>query len=137
MKNVPIVSRIAACAAALLIVGSTTEALAGSKYNSSGQVTIRHFSDGSSSATGVLSMIYDGPGVNEYIGCQASSIGLFCHARDETTANHVTCTSKSTYLTQSVATIAPDTRLTFFLNARGVCTSVIVTHSSEFADKQG
>jgi hypothetical protein len=131
------IARIVAGALALIVIGLATESIAGSVYTNTGQVTIRHFSNGSGSATGLLSLIYNGSSVNEYIGCQASGTGLFCHARDESTANHAACTSSSRFLAQAMTTLAPDTRLTFWWNASGVCTSVIVIHSSEFAGKQG
>jgi hypothetical protein len=131
------IPRIAAFTLALAVTGLATDAIAGAVYSSAGAVTIRTFSNGSGSATGVLSMIYNGSAVNEYIGCQASGTGLFCHARDESATNHAACSSSSRYLAQAVASLAPDTRLTFWWNASGVCTSVIIRHSSEFADKQG
>jgi hypothetical protein len=130
------IARISSAALALFVTALATGAIAGASYTGNGQVTIRHFSNGTGSATGVLSLIYNGSSINEYIGCQASGTGLFCHARDESMANHATCTSSSRFLAQAVATLAPDTRLTFWWNAKGVCTSVIIRHSSEFADKQ-
>jgi hypothetical protein len=130
-------ANIAACVLALLVTGFAAETIAGAAYTGTGQVTIRTFSNSTGSATGVLSMIYNDTSVREYIGCQASGTGLFCHARDESGTNHAACSSSSRYLAQAVATLAPDARLTFWWNANGVCTSVTVRHSSEFVDKRG
>jgi hypothetical protein len=127
--------RPAACTLALFVTGLAAEAMAGAVYNLPGQVTIRTFSNRSGSATGVLSLIHNGSSVNEYIGCQASGTGLFCHARDELATNHAACSSSSRFLAQAVSTLAPDTRLTFTWNSNGVCTSITVKHSSEFAGK--
>lgn len=133
----PRIPRIVACFLAMTVTGLTTEAIAGAVYANTGQVTIRSFSNGAGSATGVLSLIYNGSSVNEYIGCQASGTGLFCHARDESMANHAACSSTSRFLAQSIATLAPDTRLTFTWAGNGVCTSITIRHSSEFVGKHG
>ena len=113
-------------------------AFGGSKFNGNGNVTIVRNADGSGSASGFLGMIYNGPAMKQWIGCQRSeSDNVFCHALDETGTVPVGCSVKSAFLAKSISSISPDVRLSFIWNAQGVCTRIQVTHSSEYQDKQG
>jgi hypothetical protein len=124
--------------AGLLAIGLVGVAMAGSRYNGAGNVIITRNADGSGNASAYLGHIYNGPSVNQWFGCQADANGnVFCHAKDETGATIVSCSVKSTFLAQSVASISPDTRVQFYWDAAGTCTRIAVAHSSEFQDKQG
>jgi hypothetical protein len=115
--------------------------LAGSKFTGSGNVVIARSADGSGAASGMLGAIYNGPGMNQWIGCQRDeSDNVFCHAHDEAGtagADVVACSVKSAFLAQSIDSLSPDARITFAWNARGACTRIQVVHSSEYQDKQG
>lgn len=116
----------------------TGAALAGSKYTGTGNVAINRAADGSGNATGYLGHIYNGPGMKQWIGCQRDeNDNVMCHAIDEAYVSSVACTVKSPFLAQSVASISPDARITFYWNTQGVCTRIQVVHSSEYQDKQG
>lgn len=113
-------------------------ALAGSKYAGSGDVVIVKNADGSGRASAYLGAIYNGPSTRQWIGCQRSeSDNVFCHAIDEAYVEVVACSVQSAFLAQSIDSISPDVRLTFYWNAQGACTRIQVSHSSEFQDKQG
>jgi len=112
-------------------------AAAGSKYSGAGHVTITKNADGSGIAVAYLGAIYNGDGVSEWFGCQKSALDrVFCHARTDGGVQ-VSCSVKSNYLAQSVASISPDSRVIFTWNAKGACTAISVQHSSEYQDKQG
>lgn len=113
-------------------------AVAGSKYTGAGNVAITRAADGSGSASGYLGHIYNGPGMKQWIGCQRDeNDNVMCHAIDEAYVSSVACSVKSPFLAQSVSSISPDSRITFYWNAQGVCTRIQVVHSSEYQDKQG
>jgi hypothetical protein len=118
----------------ILAAGS---ALAGSKFTGNGNVRIVRNADGSGSAVGYLGMIYNGPAMSQWMGCQRSDgNSIFCHAKDEAGVV-VGCHATSALLAQSVSSISPDARLLFNWNAQGNCIRIQVMHSSEFEDKQG
>ena len=113
-------------------------ALAGSKYTGTGNVSIVRNADGSGVAMGYLGHIYNGPGMKQWIGCQRDeNDNVMCHAIDEAYIQSVICTVQSSFLAQSVSSISPDSRVTFYWNAQGVCTRIQILHSSEYQDKQG
>jgi hypothetical protein len=113
-------------------------AVAGSKYTGTGNVAITRNADGSGAAMGYLGHIYNGPGMKQWIGCQRDeNDNVMCHAIDEAYVKSVICTVRSPVLAQSVSSISPDARVTFYWNAQGVCTRIQVVHSSEYQDKQG
>jgi len=119
--------------AAALAAGA---AFAGSKFTGNGHVQIVKNADGSGSASGYLSMIYNMTGNNEWFGCQKSSTSrVFCHAKnlDQTV---VDCWTTSPYLANAVSSISPDARVSFRFDSGGKCTNITVTHSSEFEDKK-
>jgi hypothetical protein len=126
--------------AGLLVTGLMGVAMAGSKYNGTGNVSITQNDDGSGYALAYLGHIYNGPSVTQWFGCQAGANGnVMCHARHEQVSPPIVvgCSVKSTFLAQSVASISPDTRVAFYWDANGTCTRISVVHSSEFQDKQG
>jgi hypothetical protein len=113
-------------------------AFGGSKFNGNGNVVITRNADGSGVAAGYLGMIYNGPAMKQWMGCQRSeSDNVFCHAIDETGATSVACSVKSAYLAKSISSISPDVRLSFTWNAQGTCTRIQIVRSSEYQDKQG
>jgi len=121
---------------AALAVAVAGGVLAGSKFNGNGFVVVRINADGSGSASGYFGMIYNGPNVREYIGCQRRSGGwMSCQANSEA-GQRIGCVTNSTFLAQSVATLSPDARLYFQVNSSGDCTSITVVHSSEYEDKK-
>jgi hypothetical protein len=129
--------------ASMVAVGATFAlgvfgaAFAGSKYTGTGNVSITKNADGSGVAMGYFGHIYNGPGMKQWIGCQRyDNTGLFCHAKTESELL-ASCSVNSSFLAQSVSSISPDTRVTFHWNAQGVCTRIVVVHSSEYQDKQG
>ena len=133
MKHLSVV-RAAILGLALAAMGTAS---AGSKFTGSGSVVIAKNADGAGAATGIFGHIYNGTGVNEFIGCQKSSTGgLYCQARNEALV-HVACSTNSVYLGNAVGTLSPDARVTFRFNANGACTSITIIHSSEYQDKQG
>lgn len=132
-KNMTMVQSI--LMTALCVTGT---ALAGSKFTGTGNVAITRAADGSGAATGFLGHIYNGPGMRQWIGCQRDeNDNVMCHAFDEAAVSPVACSVKSSFLAQSVSSISPDSRITFYWNAQGTCTRIQVVHSSEFQDKQG
>jgi len=128
--NKVILTCLALCAGGL--------AFGGSRFTGNGNVVIARSADGSGTASGFLGMIYNGPAMKQWIGCQRSeSDNVFCHALDETGTTPVACSVKSAFLAKSISSISPDARLTFMWNAQGTCIRIQVTHSSEYQDKQG
>jgi hypothetical protein len=126
-----------ASALAAMATFAAGNALAGSKFTGDGNVRIVSNADGSGSAVGYLGMIYNGPLMSQWIGCQRSEgNSIFCHAKNEAGVV-VGCHATSALLAQSVSSISPDARVAFFWSAQGNCIRLQVTHSSEFADKQG
>lgn len=122
-----------AAAAALMFAGA---ALAGSKFTGDGHVQITKNSDGSGSASGYLSMIYNYTDNNEWFGCQKSSTNaVFCHAKNRDQVV-VGCSATSAFLANSVSSISPDARVSFRFDANGACTNITVMHSSEYEDKK-
>jgi hypothetical protein len=124
---------IPAAAAALMCAGA---ALAGSKFTGDGHVQITRNADGSGSASGYLSMIYNYTNNNEWFGCQKSSANaVFCHAKNQA-QDIVGCSATSAFLANAVSSISPDARVSFRFDANGACTNITVTHSSEYEDKR-
>jgi hypothetical protein len=124
---------IAAAAAALMCAGA---ALAGSKFTGDGHVLITRNADGSGTASGFLSMIYNYTNNNEWFGCQKSSTNrVFCHAKN-VNQDIVDCWTTSAFLANAVSSISPDARVSFRFDATGACTNITVTHSSEYEDKK-
>ena len=122
-----------AAAAALMCAGA---ALAGSKFTGDGHVQIVKNADGSGSATGYLSMIYNYTNNNEWFGCQKSSTSVvFCHAKN-INQDIVDCWATSAFLANAVSSISPDARVSFRFSSTGACTGITVTHSSEYEDKK-
>jgi hypothetical protein len=120
-----------------LVLAVSGAALAGSKFPGNGSVTITKNADGSGTAVGLLSFIYNAPTQNEFFGCQAYVTGgLYCQVKNEAGV-HVVCTSSSAFLGNAVRTMSPDVRVTLRWNASGQCTYLAVMHSSEYQDKQG
>lgn len=125
--------------AVLLTAGTVSNALAGSRFYGNGDVAVGVRNDGSGEAMGTFAMVYNdivgGGENNQYIGCQSYDHGgFFCHATDSS-GDHASCTSDSTFLAQSIHMITPDARLTFRWDSGGVCTAIVVVHSSRFEDK--
>ena len=119
--------------AALLCAGS---AFAGSKFTGDGHVQITKNTDGSGSASGYLAMTYNYTNNNEWLGCQKSSANVvFCHAKN-VNQEIVDCWATSAFLANAVASISPDSRVSFRFDANGACTNITVTHSSEYEDKK-
>lgn len=117
---------------------ATGAALAGSKFTGTGNVVITRNADGSGSVSAYLGHIYNGPGMKQWVGCQRDeNDNVMCHAMDEAYVQSVSCSARSAHLAQSVSSIAPDVRLTFYWNAQGACTRIVIAHSSEYQDKQG
>jgi hypothetical protein len=111
--------------------------LAGSKFTGNGNVVIGKNADGSGAVTGMLGAIYNGPLMKQYIGCQRDeSDNVLCLALDEA-ETWVSCSVKSAFLAQSIASFSPDARVSIQWNAQGKCTRIQVVHSSEYQDKQG
>lgn len=130
------ISKMGAVVAGLVLAVSGI-AMAGAKFPGNGSVTITRNADGSGTAVGLLSFIYNAPTVNEFFGCQAYVTGgLYCQVKNEANV-HVVCTSNSAFLGNAVRTLSPDVRVTLRWNASGQCTYLSVTHSSEYQDKQG
>lgn len=123
----------------LLTAGTVSNAFAGARFYGNGDVAVSVRNNGSGEAMGTFAMVYNdivgGGENNQYIGCQSYDHGgFFCHAMDSS-GDHASCTSDSTFLAQSVHMIAPDARLNFRWNSEGVCTAIVVVHSSRFEDK--
>jgi len=123
----------ALAAGMLALIGSAT---AGVKFEGNGSVVIRRAADGSGTVTGFLGVIYNGTGTSEYIGCQRFDGGsVYCHAMNE--SKQFAYCQGSAYLGAGVATLSPDARIQFRFDASGRCTSISVTHASQYQDKQG
>ena len=127
-------------AAVLFTMNISGVAIAGSKPALSRHVTITSNADGSGSAEAYFGGVYNGTGVREAIGCgRIGSTGdyFYCYIHNEAGTLKTCDGPLSSYLTQSFSTMSSDARVRIFWNAAGRCTSIEVTHSSEFEDKQG
>lgn len=139
VKAISFIRLLVVMSAVLLAAGTVSNAFAGARFYGNGNIAVNVQNSGAGEATGTFAMVYNnivgGGENNQYIGCQSYDHGgFFCHAMDSS-GDHGSCTSNSTFLAQSVHMIAPDVRLSFRWNSDGICTAITVVHSSRFEDK--
>jgi hypothetical protein len=141
MKQPVLTTTLRALGAIVLMMTCITNTVfAGSKPALSRSVTIVSNADGSGSAVAYFGGVYNGTGVREAFGCGKlgeSGTTFYCFMQDEAGARKTCAGTESSFLAQSFSTISPDARVRVWWNAAGRCTSIEVTHSSEYEDKQG
>jgi hypothetical protein len=125
-------------AAILMLACVANDAFAGSRPVLSRSVTITSNADGSGSAVAYLGGVYNGTGVIEGIGCGKleDSGYFFCHMVNEARVLKTCYQPNSSFLAQSFSTFSSDAKVRIAWNSAGRCTTIEVTHSSEYEDKQ-